>query len=154
MRRIAWIWPALVLVGCSEPQQEAATLADSATAAAPAAISLADVAGMWNVRVMPEQGDTVVASYVMTATPDTAGWSLTFTGRTESIPIHVMAVAGDSVVTHMGPFESAVRPGVMVQTEAVVRLQNGMLMGRAVGHYTVSGPDSVASFRLEGTRAQ
>jgi hypothetical protein len=35
-----------------------------------------------------------------------------------------------------------------------MRLQDGKLVGETVAHYATSGPDSVASLRMEGTRAQ
>jgi hypothetical protein len=120
--------------------------------APPAGISLADVAGSWNVRVMPTDRDTVVATYVLSAVDST--WTITFPGR-DPIPMHIVAVDGDSIVTHAGPFQSAVRSGnVMTEANSVVRLQNGMLIGSVVAHYKVTTPDSVATYRTEGTRAQ
>jgi hypothetical protein len=118
---------------------------------APAGITLADVSGTWNVRVMPENADTVITSYTLNATDST--WTINFPNR-EPIPVQILAVEGDSIVTSAGPFLSAVRSNVMVTTESVNRLQNDQLVSRTVAHYAVTTPDSVAVLRTEGTRAQ
>jgi hypothetical protein len=58
------------------------------------------------------------------------------------------------VVTHAGPYESVLRPGVMVTTENVMRLVNGMLEGHTVAHYSGEGvgADSVLRVRTLGRR--
>jgi hypothetical protein len=68
--------------------------------------------------------------------------------------MHVVAVAGDSIVTKAGPFESVLRKGVKVTVQSVNRLQDGKLVGTTIAHYATSGPDSVRNLRFEGTRAQ
>jgi hypothetical protein len=64
----------------------------------------------------------------------------------------VVLVDGDSVVAEAGPFESVLRPGVMVTTRTVARLQGDMLTGTLVAHYVTEGADSVLVGRLHGTR--
>ena len=88
----------------------------------------------------------------MVLTPDKEGWTLNFPNR-EPIPIRVVAVEGDSVVSEAGPFESVLRKGVQVSTEVVTRLQGGRLVGTVTAHYRVTGADSVAHLAFEGTRA-
>ena len=154
MRRLA-LCCAVVLAGCSkskdQPPEDA--IADTTAAMpAPAPIQLADVAGKWAVRVMPETGDTTLLSYELVTTGDTAGWAINFPKRSP-IPIRVLAVDGDSIVTEAGPFESMLRKGVQVTSGTVFRLQDGKLMGAITARYQTSGPDSVAHLRLEGTRA-
>jgi hypothetical protein len=126
----------------------------AAPAAAPApAIALADVAGKWAVRLMPESGDSTLAKYEIVATGDSSGWTLNFPKR-KPIPIRVVAVAGDSIVGEAGPFESVLRKGVKVTvSRSVYRLQDGKLVGATTAHYATSGPDSVAHLRFEATRA-
>lgn len=119
------------------------------TMAAPA-LSYADVAGKWNVKLMPAVGDSVLMTYEVTATADSTGWTTTFPGR-PPISMHVMPPTGDSIVTHMGPYESALRKGVQVTTTAVLRIRDGKLMGTADARYSTA-PDSVVKFRMEGTR--
>jgi hypothetical protein len=155
VRRFAMYCCAVVLVGCSESKDQPAVdqMADAAPApAAPAPIALADVAGKWAVRVMPESGDSTLLNYELVATSDTSGWTINFPKR-KPIPLHVVAVEGDSVLTEAGPFESMLRKGVQVSTRTVIRLQEGKLTGMTTARYATSGPDSVARLRFEGTRA-
>jgi hypothetical protein len=155
VRRFAMCCCAVAVVGCSQSKDQPATdeMADTAMAAAPAPIALADVAGKWSVRLMPESGDSAVLSYEMVATADTSGWAFNFPKR-KPVPLRVVAVDGDSVVTEAGPFESNLRKGVQVtMSRTVSRLQDGKLVGATTAHYATSGPDSVAHFRFEGTRA-
>jgi len=144
----------LALVGCkpAEKPAETTTAEAPAMAEAPAAISLADLAGTWNVKGKMEGSDSVIVTYDMVTTADQSGWSIQFPGR-EPIPVRVVAVEGDSVVTEAGPFESALRKGVQVSTHVVSRLQDGKLVGTTVARYQVTGPDTVARLTFEGTRA-
>jgi hypothetical protein len=148
--RVLVLVPA-VLAGCAKPDA-APPAADTTAAAMPAAptVTLADFAGNWQVRGTNEAGDSVVG-YTLNASADAAGWSITFPGR-DPIPATVLAVAGDSVVTHAGPFESAVRPGVQVETHTIWRLQDSRVVGMTTARYATTGPDSVAMIRGEGTR--
>lgn len=152
MRRFTCLLCVALLAGCAETQDQSET-ADTAETAdmAPAGITPADVSGTWDVRVMPENGDTVLTTYVLNATG--SAWTITFPDR-EPIPVNILAVAGDSIVTIAGPFSSALRPDVMVTVETVFRLQNDVLVSRTVAHYAVTTPDSVVVLRAEGTRAQ
>jgi hypothetical protein len=155
MRRFVSLCCAVVVIGCGGGTDDTDMAADTSAMAeppAPAGITLADVAGTWNVQVMPEVGDSVVASYTLVADADSS-WNMVFTGRTDTIQVRVVSVAGDSIVTLAGPFKSAVRPGVTVTSEGVMRLQSGMLMGMTTAHYTVTTADSVLRFRSHGTRA-
>ena len=155
MRGVTSWWIALVLVGCNKPADKPAdtTVEDPpATEAAPATISLADVAGTWKVRSTVEGDESTVVTYDMVATADRSGWSINFPKR-EPIPVRIVAVEGDSIVSEAGPFESVLRKGVQVSTQVVSRLQDGKLVGTTVARYQVTGPDSVARLRFEGTRA-
>ena len=118
-----------------------------------ATISLADVAGVWSMQALPEVGDSVIVTYEMVATDNTEGWTFTFPDR-EPIPVQVVAVEGDSIIVDTGPYESALREGVMVSTRSVVRLQNGNLTGTFVARYETTEPDSVLRGRQRGTRTQ
>jgi len=143
-----------VLAGCAKPEQKAAsdsTQTGLAAGATPAPISLAAVAGTWATRTMAVGSDSVLVSLEMVASPDPAGWVFNFPQR-QPIPIRVLAVEGDSIVTEAGPYESFLRKGVQVSTHSVLRLQDGKLVGTIVAHYATSGPDSVVNLRSEGTR--
>jgi hypothetical protein len=117
-----------------------------------AAVSLSDFAGTWKVRVTDEDGGNPI-EVELRATADTSGWTLTGPRR-KPIPVRVVTVAGDSLVTEAGPFESFVRKGVQVRTRNVYRLQGDKLVGTTEATYKIGGRDSVAQRRSEGTRAR
>jgi hypothetical protein len=155
MRRIALCCCTVALVACNKPKEEPAmesTAAAPEAPAAPAPIALADMAGKWSVRTMTESGDSTLVTYELVATGDTSGWSLNFPKR-KPVPMRVVAVAGDSIVTEAGPFESVLRKGIKVTTNSVFRLQDGKLAGTTIAHYATSGADTVRNLRIEGTRA-
>ena len=146
-----------LLAGCSPPDnRDAATSgADTGmTAAAEAgsapAVSLSDFAGKWKTRATDEKG-TLMGEADLLATADTSGWTLTFP-KQKPIPVRVVAVAGDSVVTEAGPYPSTRIKGAQIKTRAVNRLQDGKLVATLEARYTAGGPDSVLHLRVEGTR--
>ena|SRR5690242_4474389 len=163
MRRVAVACStALLIAGCAKSDQVAKDSA-AGTAAAPAAatpaptpapaatLSLADVAGKWQMRSVPESGtDTSATTYVMTATADTTGWMINFPSGVK-VPLHV-TVSGDSLVQKTATFASQRRKGVKVSTDGVFRLQNGKLVGTTIAHYTKAGADSVLRLHTEGTK--
>jgi hypothetical protein len=112
----------------------------------PAAISLADVAGTWNMIAVTESADTTRS--VLVATDGISGWTRTFPNR-DPIEVRVIAVAGDSIVVEAGPYESVLRPGQQVTAVTVYRLQDGAL----TGHSTATGADFVIRSQTTGTRA-
>lgn len=158
MRRIALSCCALVLAACSKPKEqppaaEAPAAAETQAAPpAPAPLALADLAGKWNMRTMPENSDSTLIKYEMIATGDATGWEFHFPKR-KPVSVHPTA-AGDSLVLDAGPYESVLRKGVQVTTHSVSRLQDGKLVGVTTAHYKTTGPDSVRQLRVEGTRAQ
>jgi hypothetical protein len=144
----------LTLAACATGDQTADTAgatAATATPAAPAPLNLADVAGVWTVRGMNMAGDSTLVTYELKTTADTTGWTITFPGR-PPVPVRVVAVAGDSVITEAGPYQSTLRRGVNVQTTGAFRLQDGKLVGHTVARYDTRGADSVLMVRSEGTR--
>jgi hypothetical protein len=152
MRRIVLSCCAIVLAGCAKPEQKASD--DSATASLAAGavtpISLSEIAGTWAVKATALSGEGTVVDFQMITTAETSGWSINFPGR-QPLPVRVVAVEADSVVTEAGPYESVLRKGVQVTTTTVTRYQNGALVGTTTARYS-SGPDSVLHLRFEGTR--
>lgn len=156
MRTIALSCCVAIAVACTRTDREPATdTAAGATAPAPSStVSLADFAGRWDVRSKPESGpDTSSTLYVLTATSESTGWTITFPNRSEPVPVRVIAVEGDSIVTEAGPFASVRRQGVQVSTRQVLRLEGGRLVGSTRARYVSTGADSVLVLRTEGTRA-
>ncbi len=131
----------------------AAAMAPAPAPVAPAAapISLKSVAGKYRVTSRPESGDTTVVTYELNATGDTTGWTVTYPNR-PVVPVRVISVSGDSIVTETGPFTSVRRAGVPVTTRTTYRWENGQLVGTTVAHYKVTGPDTVRTFIIEGVR--
>lgn len=153
MNRFALLCGAALVVGCGEPQDQAMQEEASMEEAPTPTITLADVAGTWSLRAMPEMGDSTLVTIELVARADPAGWTVTLPDR-EPIAAQVVSVSGDSVVVDFGPYESALRSGVMVSTRTVTRLDNGRMVGTFVARYETTSPDSVLRGRLEGTRAQ
>jgi hypothetical protein len=153
MRRIAVVCGIFALVACAKKETANTDTASTAAAAPPppAAIALADVAGTWDVKVMPESGDSTLLTYELTATADPAGWSLKFPDRSERQPVRVTP-DGDSLIIEAGPYPSALRKGTTVTTHGSLRLRDGKLVGSSVARYSVKTADSVRTVRLEGTK--
>jgi hypothetical protein len=163
MRSFAFFSIAALLAACVK--SETSTPADTgaaamapapAPAAAPAApaaqpISLPSVAGKYHVTSRGESGDTSVVEYDLNAAGDTVGWTVTYP-KQKPVPVRVISVSGDSIVTEAGPFTSVRRAGVPVVTHTTYRWENGQLVGRTVAHYRVKGPDTVRVFVLQGVK--
>lgn len=136
-----------LIFGCAKSDEQAA---DTATAAS--GLAAADIAGRWNMRAVPFSGDTTPTTFVLTATAENDGWTLTFPGRPTPVPTRIRFDA-DSIVTEAGPYESVRRKGVQVRTKGVMRLQGDTLVGTTIARYTTQGADSVLMLRTSGIRA-
>ena len=130
----------------------AAPAAEPAMAAAPANITAADVAGKWNVRVARIGSDSALVTMVLDATGDPSTWTFNFPGR-PPVPANVK-MDGDSIMVTAGPYPSAVRKGVKVSTDGVIRLIDDKLVGHTTAHYQVSTADSVLALSFLGVRAR
>lgn len=157
--RIALASATVLLVGaCAKKEAPPAKDTTAAMAPAPApapaaapAMALANVAGKWQFASVPMAGkDTSPTKYVLTATADTAGWTLTFPDK-QVVPVKV-TVMGDSVELASSEFNSQRRKGVKVKTETTLHLQDGKLVGMTNAHYATKGADSTLQLRSEGTR--
>ena len=125
--------------------------AAGAQARAPAqrgGIKLSEVAGTWDVKSMASPKDSVVVPSVVTATADGKAWTMKLANR-EPIPVRVVAVGGDSVVTEAGPFESVWRPGQMVTTRTVGHYKGDTMTGTIEARY---GSGDVIWLKTAGTR--
>lgn len=150
----------LLVAGCSKGDQAAkgdsASVAADSAAPAPApapapAMSLADVAGKWQMQSTPTSGkDTSATKYVLTATADTTGWMMSFPSGLK-VPLYI-SVSGDSLLEHTGSFASQRRKGLKVMTEGSLKMQGGKLVGMTTAHYAKAGADSVITLRTEGTK--
>jgi hypothetical protein len=99
---------------------------------------------------MRMDSDSVILTYDLTTSADPTAWTITFPNR-PPVAMHPMA-DGDSIIISAGPYESALRKGVQVSTNGVLRLVNGELVGTTTAHYNVKTADSVVSLRTVATR--
>lgn len=152
MRSIVLGGALVLLAACAGEREPAADTAaagmDTASTTTPAMM-----AGRWNMETRAAGGtDTIVTRYVLTTTADTTGWSMQFEGRDDVIPVRVVMMEGDSVITEAGPYGSARRPGMQVSTRASWRMTGDRLAGTTRATYTTASGDSVVTFQSEGTR--
>lgn len=151
---------AVVLAACAKKDNAAvdttamaASTTTAAMPAAPAPVNLADVAGKWNMTSVPVSGDTTATRYVLTATSNTDGWTVTYPGRPAPVKLTVK-VDGDSINTTSAQYSSVRRKGLKVFTNGWWHLQNGTLTGTTTAHYAVKTADSVLVLNSTGTRAK
>ena len=163
MRNALMVLSALVLAGCArdnEPPRSDSGAADSPAAAGtpaalqatapatvPAALTLADFAGRWTIHFVSDASDSVLATYELNATGDSAAWTLQPPGS-EPVPVGT-AVAGDSLLFDAGTYKT---PSVEMTTHGVGRLDGGRLTGWFESRYAKAMGDSVIRGRLRGTR--
>jgi hypothetical protein len=76
-------------------------------------IKPSDVAGTWVGKTMVGPKDSVVGSSVTTISADGKTLTLKLPNR-DPIPLRVVAMGGDSIVTEAGPYPSVLRPGQTV----------------------------------------
>ena len=106
MRRLALLSCCLAaVVACQKSGSSAdttKTAVQQAPPPPPPPLALSSLAGKWNVTSTPLGGpDTTPVQAVLTATADTAGWTMTFPNR-KPLPARVQAL-GDSVTIEIGP---------------------------------------------------
>jgi hypothetical protein len=142
----------LLVFGCGRDTSEEATDEQAVdTVASTRAISLADLAGTWEMRSVPESAaDTSATVFQVQATADR--WTILLPNR-EPVEADV-TISGDSIIVVAGPYESVRRAGLMVRTRSAYRLEGDRLVGTAVAHYVTSGADSVLRLNSEGTRVR
>jgi hypothetical protein len=149
MQRLIPLFAALLLLGCAQEETEEAT-GEAADTTAVEGISLADLAGTWNMRTTSTNpADTFVNEYQIVT--DEASWTLNFPDR-DPVPVTVV-VDGDNIITDSDPFESVRIPGTMVTTHTVFHMEGDRLVGDVTATWQMAAGDSVAQLRTEGTRA-
>ena len=155
MRRVtfplATVLCGLLIAGCGDQgaMEDAETAEEAAPAEMPAAPSLADFAGTWEAFAYMESGDTV--PHTLTATATTEGWMIDLPDR-DPMPMRIVEASGDSVVSVIGPYESILRPGVMVTVRSVSRVEGDRLVGTMEATYQGGEGESVVTGTVEGTR--
>ena len=129
----------------------AVLIAGTAAAARAQGIKPSDVAGTWNNKATVGPKDSVVVTSVTTVSADGKTWTMKFPNR-DPIPVRVVAMGGDSIVTEAGPYPSMLRAG---QTVTVLRdfshYKGDKMTGTFEAHYE-SG--DVVKGKQEGTRTK
>ena len=149
MRFAVLLGMAALFTACTT--KEAPPAADTAAATAlPPGRSLASMAGIWDVNVYGETGDSVLTTYILNNT-DTTAWLFAFPNG-GPIPMRVTNRQADTLVMEAGPFDSNVRPGMKARTVTRAWLEGGKLIGTVHAKYETTGPDTARTFRIEGTR--
>lgn len=144
MRAIALLLTAAVLTACAAKEEEAPAPAP------PAAPTIADFAGTWNVKsVLEGTPDTVPST--LTGTADAASWTMSLEGR-PSVPVTV-SIVGDSLVSQSAEYESVLRKGVMVMVRTASVLSNGALVGNLVATYKTPSGEQVVRGTTTGAKA-
>lgn len=150
---------ALATLSCSKPDNStfdttttvsATSLNPSASATAAANVSLAQMIGTWHGKSMPEHQDTVLDTWTLQAPTDSSKWTVTMSNG-QTIPLHIVAIAGDSVVSQLGPYKNAADNGQVETIRSVTRIQSGKIVGTAETRLA-SNRDSVVRVRLQGTK--
>ena len=111
-------------------------------------IKLSDVAGTWVGKSMVGPKDSVLSTWVLTATADGKGWTFK-RPKGDPYPVRIVAVGGDSIVTEVGPYPSVLRAGQTVTTRFVGHYHGRKMTGTFEAHYP-SG--DVVRGKLRATR--
>ena len=139
---------AALLVACG-PKEGADDAAMDTTSTASALLTAADLAGTWNYEVRPMDSDSVIT----TGQSVFDGATVTQTATGGQPATGSVSISGDQVSTSVGPYSSALRPGVMVTTTGEYRMDAGRLVGNVTARYEgVTTADSVLQLRVVMTR--
>jgi hypothetical protein len=145
MRRYLLVLPFLIACGGSETPP-----ADSAAAAAPAALTEADVAGNWAGNLMAEGSDSVVATWSDSCAAGTCRLVVS-TAPTDTL-VNNYTIAGDSAMYSGAPHKDVMAGGAMVTDAGVARFSGNQISGSGIVRLA-DKPDSVVMrYRFTGTR--
>ncbi len=138
-----------ICVGCSDK-----TDASSDETAKEASIDnpYAVYSGDWMTEAYSMQGDELLVAVMLKATDSPDGWSWKFEHIDEPVTANKVTLVGNSVVVQMGPFPSALRAGVTVESVTSYLLVHGDSMS---GHFEAvyEGGDELSG-RLTGKRVK
>ena len=133
-------------VACA-PKEEATP--DSAAAAAPAAPSVADFAGSWNLATVLEGVPDTVKSTVNVMADGSC--NLVLEGRPNVSC--TTSMSGDSLVVQTVEYESILRKGVMTSVRTAAVMMGPMMHGNLVSTYKMPNGEQMVAGTFTGTRA-
>ena len=143
-----------VLTACGGSKEAAvdstAAMAPEPTsaAAAPAAASIADFAGSWQL-TSNVQGAAKPVSSVL-ASDASNSWTLSLEGR-PAMPVQV-SMSGDSLIAQTAEYESVLRKGVMVTTRTAAVMNGETMAGNMEATYKTSKGEEKVPGTIAGTR--
>lgn len=138
MRAVASLLTAALLAGCAPKEPPM-----------PAAPTLADFAGSWQVSSMVTGTPNPVAS-TMEGTADASSWMMSLEGRPH-IALQV-SVVGDSLIAQSAEYESVLRAGVMVTVRTASARNGDGLSGTVTATYKTPGGDEVVPGTFTATK--
>ena len=112
-----------------------------------------ELAGTWTMTATNAANDSTLVTYEMTATADTAGWSILYPNHTTPIALRVRTDA-DSIIMDAGPYASTARQDATVTIHGVLYLRDAKLVGTESAYYKVDSTESVVHIKLAGTKAR
>ena len=144
MRRFVFVVPFLVACGGAETPP-----ADSAAAAAPAALTDADVSGNWSANLMAQGSDSVIGTATYTCAGGTC--RLVSAAAPNDTVVFTYTIAGDSVMYSAGAHKDA-QSGAMVTDAGVSRISGNTATGTGALRLA-DKPDSVVlRYRFTSTK--
>lgn len=109
------------------------------------------VAGSWDGKSMIGPKDSVVVTFTMWVAADGKSATMKYPGR-DPIPMRILAIGGDSVVTEAGPYPSILRAGQTVTSlRSVEHYKGNAMWGTFEAHYENG---DVVKGKSQATRAQ
>ena len=144
MRRYLLVLPFLIACGGSETPP-----ADSA-AAAPAALTDADVSGTWTGSLMAEGSDSVLATWTNVCAAGTC--RLVASNAPNDTVTSTYTIQADSIVGTTAPYADPTMGGTMIIDHWVARVSANQVTG--TGHMNLAAtPDSVVMrYRFTGSK--
>ncbi len=136
--------------GTKEAATDSAAAAPVASAepAAPAAKTVADFAGTWQMTSNVQGAAKPVSSTLVSGTGNS--WTLTLEGR-PAMQVQ-MSMSGDSLITQSPEYESVLRKGVKVTTRTAVVMSGETITGNMEAVYRTPKGEERVPGTITGTR--
>ena len=147
MRRLILAVP-FVLFACAKGETPPADSA--AMAAAPAALTEADVAGNWSGNLMMEGSDSVVATWTETCGGGTC--RLVVSTAPNDTVVGTYTIAGDSVTYTVAAHPDPTMGGAMITESGSGRIIAGTLTGSGQARLAAKPDSVVMRYRFTGTK--
>ena len=146
MRRYLLVLP--FVFACAKGEEMPADSA--AMAAAPAALTEADVAGNWSGNLMMEGSDSVVATWTEVCGVGTC--RLVVSTAPKDTVVGTYVIAGDSVTYTVAAHPDPSLGGAMITEAGIGRINGGQLTGSGQARLAAKPDSVVMRYRFTGTK--